>query len=185
MLDRSTLYRNPFVRGIIRRKMHLLAKYIDWTGYTAEDIEQELFLVLLQSLEGYDSQHSSHANVFITTVIERAAAGILRKRNAQKRGDPTASLDQLMAEIGDGEELSVTHPTAVDKRSDFELCEIRHDVAVVLATLPADLRDLADRLQRDTLSQVARELGVPQGTLKRRRDRLRHVFEWAGFGKNL
>ena len=39
------------------------------------------------------------------------------------------------------------------------------DIAEVVARLPDDLRDLCQRLQRDSISQVARDLGVPRSTL--------------------
>lgn len=180
MLDRATLLANPFIRGIIFRKMRRLAP-LRSTGYAAEDVEQELLLVLLQSLDGYDSTHQLHANVFITMVVERATAGILRKHLAKKRAASCCSLDVLFEETGEGEEPSVSRTTAADARSEIDLFDLRHDTAQVLSTLPSDLRDLAERLQRQSLSQAARELGVPIGTLKRRRDRLRGVLENAGF----
>jgi transcriptional regulator of acetoin/glycerol metabolism len=49
-------------------------------------------------------------------------------------------------------------------------------VAGVLATLPDDLRDLAERLKRQSVSEVARELRVPRTTLYRNLERLRRHF---------
>jgi DNA-directed RNA polymerase specialized sigma24 family protein len=47
------------------------------------------------------------------------------------------------------------------------------DLAVILAELPDELRDLAHRLQRQTLTEIAREANLPLTTVQRRRERLR------------
>src|SRR5262249_7843035 len=68
-----------FARGIIRRKVRLLVSRAGFTKQDRQDLEQELVLRLLQSLDLFDPEQA-HPNVFITTVIERAVAMILRER---------------------------------------------------------------------------------------------------------
>jgi hypothetical protein len=54
------------------------------------------------------------------------------------------------------------------------------DLADVVAHLPKELRDLAERLKSRSLSETSRELGIPRSTLQRRVHRLRQYFEDAG-----
>jgi hypothetical protein len=61
-------------------------------------------LRLLQSLDLFDPEQG-HLNVFITTVIERAVAMILREQRAKKRdGGVVRSLDHGQAKDGKASE---------------------------------------------------------------------------------
>ena len=53
------------------------------------------------------------------------------------------------------------------------------DTAEVIAGLTPELRELAERLKADSVSQVARDLGVPRTTLNGRIQELRRRFERA------
>jgi DNA-directed RNA polymerase specialized sigma24 family protein len=68
----------------------------------------------------------------------------------------------------------------VSPRSAEELALLVLAVEEALASLPEDLRDLAERLKSRSLSQVARELGVPRSTLQDRVQQLLEAFECAG-----
>ncbi len=54
------------------------------------------------------------------------------------------------------------------------------DVAEILAALPPDLRDLAERLQTRSVSEAARDKKLARTSLQRHVDRLRRCFEDAG-----
>lgn len=163
-----------FAQGIIRRKVRLLVSRAGFTKQDRQDLEQELVLRLLQSLDLFDPEQA-HPNVFITTVIERAVAMILRERRAKKRDSGVVrSFDQAKAKDG-----STAEPA--DPRGDNqERYDLASDLAEVLAQLPDDLRALAERLKGQSVSQAARELGVPRTTLQRQVERLRKTFEDAG-----
>jgi RNA polymerase sigma factor (sigma-70 family) len=152
----------------------LLVSRAGFTSQDREDLEQELILRLLQSLHLFDPGQA-HRNVFVTTVIERAVAMILRERLAKKRDSGVVrSFDQGQTKAG-------TSPEPVDPRpSDQEAFDLASDLAEVLARLPDDLRALAERLKSQSVSQAARDLGVPRTTLQRRVERLRKTFEDAG-----
>jgi DNA-directed RNA polymerase specialized sigma24 family protein len=113
--------------------------------------------------------------VFVTTVIERAVAMILRERLAKKRdGGAVQSLDHAHEKAGDSAE-------PIDpRRSHEEQIDLATDLTEALAKLPDDLRALAERLKSQSLSQAARDLGVPRSTLQRQVQRLRRCFEDAG-----
>jgi RNA polymerase sigma factor (sigma-70 family) len=161
-----------FARSIIRRKARLIARCDGFTAQDLRDIEQELRLRLLQSLPQFDPTQA-HINVFITTVVERSVAMLIRERWAKKRDSSgTRSLDAPSAA-----------PTDVPDRDsgrEAERFDLAHDLAEVLAALPAELRDLAERLKVQTVSQAARDLNVPRTTLLRQVERLRRCFEDAG-----
>jgi RNA polymerase sigma-70 factor (ECF subfamily) len=156
---------DKFTRSIIRRKIKQLVGRAGFTRQDREDLEQELMLRLLQSLHRFDPDQG-HQNVFVTTVIERAFAMIVRERLAKKRdGGVVRSLDD----------------EPVDSLpSDQEAFDLASDLADILARLPDDLRALAERLKSQSVSQAARDLGVPRTTLQRQVQRLRQIFEDAG-----
>ena len=70
-------------------------------------------------------------------------------------------------------------------RSDAALAELGMDLADVMAQLPNDLRELCVRLQHDSISQIARDLGVPRTTVSTAVARLRAYFERAGMRGHL
>lgn len=174
MFDNEKIVLDRFAQGIIRRKIKQLVGRAGFTRQDREDLEQELVLRLLQSLNLFDSKRG-HLNVFVTTVIERAVAMIVRERLAKKRdGGVVRSIDQEQTKAG-------ASPEPVDPRpSDQAAFDLASDLAEVLARLPDDLRALAERLKDQSVSQAARDLGVPRTTLQRQVQRLRRWFEDAG-----
>lgn len=160
-----------FARSIIRRKARLIARCDGFTAQDLRDIEQELRLRLLQGLPQFDPT-LSHINVFVTTVIERSVAMLIRDRWAQKRD----SSDKVPQDSP----LAATELPDSDSGLDIEEFDRDHDLAQVLATLPVDLRDLAELLKVKTVSQAARDQNVPRTTVQREVNRLRKRFEDAG-----
>jgi RNA polymerase sigma factor (sigma-70 family) len=177
-----TIIRDPFARGIIRRKVRQL---IDCSGFReedAEDLEQELLYLLLRSLRAFETSHPAHPNAFITTVVERSAAMIRRRRRRKKRNSGVIqSLDALRANGTDDEAVSSLDVADPDSHRAFDQVDLSLDLTVILAELPDELRDLAYRLQRQSLAEIARELNLPPSTLQRRRDRLRDILTEVGF----
>ena len=139
-----------------------------------DDLVQELMLRLLQSLRLFDAAQADRKS-FVTAVVERNAAKILRDRRAKKRDGGRIDWLDVLLEALDEEPTDL----AIDDRAAGQ-ADLAIDVADLLARLPAGLRDLAERLKTQTLSQVAREMGVPRSTLQRRVARLRRHFEEAG-----
>jgi len=154
-----------------------------------EDIEQELRLKLLMHFAGYDPRQG-HWHAFVTALVERQAANLLRAKRAEKRDHRSVrSLSMEVAE--DAEEGPVELADTISPRhlasrlgratrEERELAELAMDVSDVIAGLPPELRELAQRLKTDSLSQIARDLGVPRTTLADRVRKLRRCFEQAG-----
>lgn len=177
---------NNFAARLIRRKARELAARSGFSPSDRDDIEQELRLVLVRRLDKFDPS-VAHYNAFVTTVIERYSATILEHRRAESRSHSRygGSLNQLVDD-GDGNkiEMGATLPegqqtmrTGARFRSGEELHELATDVAQLMADLPANLADICERLKRDTISVVARDLGMSRSTLYDLLKRVRSRFE--------
>ena len=182
---------NRFAHGIIRRKIKQLIGRAGFTKQDRQDLEQELILRLLKSLSSFDPDQS-HPNAFTTTVIERFVANILRDKQAEKRdhrrnGSLNVPID--MGDDGVGELADLISQREYDARRgrhprDAEaLAQLVHDVTEVMACLPDDLRELAERLKSQKISEISREKGIPRTTLRGSVNRLRRHFENAGLKK--
>lgn len=177
-----------FTCGIIRRKINQLIGRAGFTRQDGDDLQQDLFLRVLQSLPSFNS-NQGHRNKFITAVVERHVANILRNKQAEKRDHRRISSLNVMVSIGEDEatELAETigqrelnarrgcHP-----RSDEELAQLAQDLAEVIATLPAELRELAERMKTQSVAEIARNMGVPRTTLHESVRQLRQRFEKTG-----
>ena len=116
-------------------------------------------------------------------------ANILRDQQAEKRDHHRVSslnvminvanegLIELAGTIGQRElnDRRCRHP-----RNDDDLAQLAHDMADVIAKLPDELRDLANRLKTQTVSAIARDMGIPRTTLTDRLRSIRKRFEKAG-----
>lgn len=177
----QSIISDPFARGIIRRKVRQLIACSGFHRQDADDLEQELLFRLLGSLQSFDESLPQHRNAFITTVVERSACIIRRRQSRRKKylGD-VQSFDAPRTEEPDGADSGLV---AVDSHSQqaFEQTDLRLDLHAILDGLPADLRDLAGRLARNKLTEIAREMNVSEGTVRFRRDHIRDILAEARF----
>lgn len=183
-----------FAAQLIRRKARELAARSGFSPSDRDDIEQELRLILLRRLDKFDPS-VAHYNAFVTTVIERYSATILEHRCAESRSHRRygGSLNQLVDD-GDGNkiEMGATLPedqqcvrTGARFRSGEELHDLATDVAQLIADLPPEVADICERLKRDTISVVARDLGMPRSTLRDLLKGVRSRFECCGMREYL
>ena len=177
-----------FTHGIIWRKVRQLIGRAGFTQQDRKDLQQDLILRVLQSLRSFDSS-KAHRNKFVTAVVERHVANILRNKRAEKRDCRDAY--SLNVVIGEEDERLVELADMIGQceldarlgrhpRNDEDLKQLAQDAADVMATLPEELRDLAERLKTDSLSEIARGKGIPRTTLHASVRRLRQRFEQAG-----
>jgi RNA polymerase sigma-70 factor (ECF subfamily) len=179
---------DQFARGLIRRKVEQLIGKAGFTAQDRKDLEQELLLRLVKSLPSYDPS-KSHLYAFITTVLERYVANVLRNKRADKRDQRRITSLSVMIYIeGEGpvelaqtiSQLELDARRHAHSRSDEERAQLAMDLADVVAKLPPDLRDLAQRLMSQSPSEAARDLDIPRTTLYEKIRRLRRHFEDAG-----
>lgn len=177
-----------FEFGIVFRKVRQIIGRVGYTAQDREDLEQELLVRLVQSLKSFDP-NQAHRKSFVTAVVERAFANLLRNARAAKRDhrrigslnvtiEVTAEgITELAETIGDRE---YNARRCRDPRSAGELAQLASDLAKIVAALPEELRDLAERLKTESISAIARNVGVPRTTLNDKVRRLRQRFEQAG-----
>lgn len=174
--------------GIIKRKVRQIIGQAGFTRQDKKDLERELLTRLLQGLKSFDPD-VAHRKSFVTAVVERSVATILRDAVAQKRDHRRVRSMNVMIGVA-GESPSELGDTISDResnarrrcspRSDEELSQLTIDLADVLDSLPDDLRDLAERLKTQSVSAIAREAGVSRTTLSSAVRRLRQRAEKAG-----
>lgn len=174
-----------FTRGIIRRKVKQLIGRAGFTKQDREDLEQELFARVLQGLPKFNPD-KAHRNKFITTVVERYVANILRNKQAEKRDHRRISSLNVtieVAEEGPTELADTIGERELDarfgrrRRDEQELAELAFDLAEVIAALPDRWQTLLELRKTRTMQEVADEMGVPRTTLNDWIRRIRLRFE--------
>lgn len=184
--DQSRIDR--FTRGIIRRKIKQLIGRAGFTNQDWEDLEQEMLLRVLQALKSYDPDQA-HRNRFVTAVVERHVANILRDKQACKRDHRRITSINVMINITDDGPTELAHIIGQREldarrgrhpRSDEDLARLVFDMAVVIDKLPTEMRVLAERLMTESVSDIARDMGTPRTTLNEMVRLLRRRFENEG-----
>jgi RNA polymerase sigma factor (sigma-70 family) len=162
-----------FEYGIVRKKVRQIIGRAGFKSQDREDLEQELLTRLLHSLKSFDPA-KAHRKCFVTAVVERDVANIMRDKKAKKRDHRRISSLHVMIEVADegSTELSATIGDGEfnarlcrHRRSAEELSQLASDLADVVATLPDDLRALAERLKTQSIAEIARSMGIPRTTL--------------------
>jgi len=177
-----------FTRGIIRRKIGQLIGRAGFTKQDREALEQDLLVRVLQSLPRFNPD-VAHRNKFITTVVERYVANILRNKQAGKRDHRRVTSLNVMIEITDEGPTELAQTIGEreldarlgrERRSEVELVQLALDMADVIATLPESWQILLELRKTQTMTEIADELGVPRTTLNDWMRRIRTRFEKAG-----
>jgi RNA polymerase sigma-70 factor (ECF subfamily) len=182
-----------FTRGIIRRKIKQIIGRVGFSKQDREDLEQDLLIRVLQSLPQFDPD-VAHRNKFITTVVERYVANILRNKRADKRvhwGVTSLSVLIEISEEGTTELAQTIGERELDnrilrkRRSPEELAQLELDMKDVIATLPDSWQTLLELRKTRTMQEVAEEMDVPRSTLNHWIHRIRERFESSGMSEYL
>jgi RNA polymerase sigma factor (sigma-70 family) len=165
---RPGLFEIPHARGddyatwLARRTAAELAELPEFNLSDRDDIEQDLIVRLLESWPQFDPVKSS-AKTFIATVVRNGVSNLIRRRQLERR----TFVDSNALPVGE----APSHEDEVD---------LQCDVAAVLARLPPEDRDLAERLVDSSVRQVAAEDDVSVASVRKRIAHLREAFEAAG-----
>lgn len=162
-------------------------------GYTQDDvgdIKQNLIVDLLERLPQFDPAKATY-NTFVARLVERKISNLLRDRRAEMR-DHRREVCSLNEEIDTGEDEPVQRLTTISRdgqdirtgkhsRPAEERAHLQIDMGSVLESLTPELRQVAEMLQTRSVSQVARELGIPRRTFREKyMPRLREVLSAHG-----
>jgi len=175
---------------IIRQRAERICEQCGFTKDDREDLEQELTLHLLERAQEFDPSRASW-NTFVARITDNKATSIIRHHGRQKRNFRllVCSLDDTIdCERGRADTRETTHlqdgcdpRMGTTWRFEVEEIDMRVDVSRVLSELSRDLQQLAQRLKTHTITEVARELGIPRSTLYSRDiARLRRTLEESG-----
>lgn len=169
---------DSFAKRLTCKKARMLVGKYGFTSSDRDDIEQELTLDLLQRSPKFDPQRCT-ARKFVVWVVRKKLYHLIRARLRDKRRKVFGgkSVECLSKNIEVGRPRGGDCDEAVQR-------ELALDVRSVLEQLPRSLRDVAERLQFDSISQVARDLGVPRSTLRSMLKKIRERFEAAGLDAN-
>jgi DNA-directed RNA polymerase specialized sigma24 family protein len=175
-----------FEFGIIRRKVGQIIGQAGFTFQDREDLEQELLTRLIQSLKSFDPAQA-HRNAFVTAVVERDVASILRDARAAKRDHRRRVTLKVSASLADQEgssdplnELSEDARRPSTAAGTAELIDLCIDLRSVLEKLPVALREFACARMSKTMTELARESAVPRTSLYHLVPELRQHLEAAG-----
>jgi RNA polymerase sigma factor (sigma-70 family) len=186
---------NDYARNLIRHKARKLIGSSGFTWDDYEDLMQEMALDLLIRLPKFDRNKASF-NTFAVRIVDRRISTLIRHRTQGMRdySSEAWSLDEPIDELNSAgasrsDALSQDeHDLRTGKhcRPESERIDMRLEVSLVLSELPPDLKELAERLCHQSVTEAARDLGVPRGTLYGTGiARLRKAFEDKGLREYL
>ncbi len=183
-----------FIRSIIQRKIRQIIDTSSFANHDREDLEQEIYIRVAKSVEQFDEK-VGHLYPFICTIVQRHLANLVRNRGRSKRGPSRIGSLSLMVTLPDGGSTELSQLIGEDDRnrrlgresrlSEQDLMDLQIDLAEEIAKLPEQWRHLLERRQTQSMSEIARDLGVPRTTLN---DWMRHIrsrFEEVGLDKYL
>jgi RNA polymerase sigma-70 factor (ECF subfamily) len=174
-----------FLSRLIRRKARQIIGQAGFRPGDEADIEQQLRLKVAKHLSAYNDNRG-HLYPFLTAVVERNVATILRDHTAEKR-DPrrVVSLSVRVDVNGEGQiELGAAiseHQADVrlgrTSRSHDAEFSLQQDVDATIAKLPADEQIVCESLKYGSITDVAREMGIPRSTVYDMIARWRQAFQ--------
>lgn len=158
-------------------------------GY-AKDVRQELTLYLLSRKHKFDPKRGA-LTTFVATVIESGVKMLLRDACRIKRKPPSRlkSLEETVRDRGGevsllGNVLSPEDGHRRLRKGEGILGDIesRATFDEAMASLPEELRDVAERLKWQSEAAIARAMSVSKQRIKSARDQIRLHFEKYGLG---
>ncbi len=176
-----------FAARLIKRKAAQLVGRAGLTATDRKDVEQDLALDLRRRMPRSDPKKGS-LEAFVLRLVDNCVATILAARKAAIR-DYRRCRQSLSESIEDGEGGRVERAQTLDaeqylrqtaSRSDEELRDLRLDLAEAEKALPSELRELSERLRRETPTEIARATGVPRSTIYEAIARIRERFKRHG-----
>ena len=181
-----------YASRLVRRKGAQLVGRAGFTESDRPDIEQSLALEVVRRIRKFDPERGRF-EATVHRIVENAVADILAARKAacrdyRKRGP---SLNETARdENGKRVERSETfgsedHFARVGRRPAGERRDLKLDLDDAMADLPPDLRRLCERLRNESPAEVARDSGLPRGTLYERMRKIREHFGRRGLGEYL
>jgi RNA polymerase sigma factor (sigma-70 family) len=178
-----------YAQSLIRFKARQLSRKPGFSRSDEEDLAQEMRHFLLGRAHRFDPARAS-VNTFAARVINCCVATILRRRRCQKRapGYRAQSLEATAVELEGRSvplrdvlaETDLPNRVSGESEGEAERRELAEAVRQLVAALPPHLREICERLADETLSSVARDLGLSRYEMKKLMASIRERFQAAG-----
>ena len=178
---------NDYTNRLVRAKARGLCRRHDFRADECTDIEQELYLRVLERAHHFDPRRGSW-KTFVSRVVQTGIASLVRERRRQMRaaGFQAVSIDEqapgafsLLPRDLLTERDAARHMATVvnDERDQHIQAEaVRH----VLATLEPLLQAICALLIDGTVASAARTLGIPRSRVEKYVKTIREQFRAAG-----
>ena len=161
-----------------RKAAELAGKY-GFAEDENEDLAQDVALHLLCQWPLYDPSKGK-PTTFIQNVIDTKVCELIRDQC-----DPKRDFRRLrsLSDASDAAKYGLLDGVRGQPEvSDHDLVDLQSDFADITARLPEELRQIAELLKTKCPNAVARELRIPESTVRKRIGQLREHFERAGYG---
>lgn len=181
---------DPFTRCFIRKQARQLVGKRGFSDSDREDIEQQLYVKLTPYLDQADPE-SPRWKAFVAKTVRRQIVTMIRHNEREMRDHRRASSINVLV-VGDDDkpvemasnlqENQTPGQRGRDCRTEQELAELRIDLNACIGQLDDPrFREFCERLKRDSISQVASDMGVPRTTVNAWLVKIREQFQERGF----
>lgn len=170
----------------------VIGKY-GFTHDDRDDLERDLLVHLLTRLPRFDPRRAGKERFTRSIVLNRLRNIISNRKSAIRSIAPEDSLNVLVAD-DEGWAIERIDLVSADaylqatgqaSRPSAELRDLHIDFQRAVDTLPPELQDLCLRLLTQTITEIAREVGVSTATIYYRIRKIRKEFEARGLAEYL
>ncbi len=152
---------NGYATKAIRIKARRLIGKYGFTPDDYQDLMQEMTLDLLVRLPKFDPTRAG-LDTFVSRIVNRKVADLIRHRRMEMR-DYRREAGSLDGPDADAEDLDLLVGSQILSTS--ECMDLRLDLSLAVADLSPELQRLVEVLLTHSITEAARELGVPRSTL--------------------
>lgn len=182
-----------YARTLIRVKARQIVRRPGFSSSDSDDVEQDLFLHLLNQIQQFDPSRGSF-NTFISRVVDSAVAMLVRERGRNKRAPATGVIRSLevMVDQTDGppSPLGATlsqddaqRRTGVAAMSNSDLFELADDIAHLMDALPPELQAVCRARMDRNRKETERDLDLSRRNYDAAIEQIREHFALGGFGE--
>jgi RNA polymerase sigma factor (sigma-70 family) len=183
-----------YAKTVIRVKARQLCRRPSFSRSDSGDIEQDLYLHLLNQIQQFDPARGS-LNTFIARVIDSAVAMLVRERRRGKRTPSAGAVIQsleVMVDQADGppaplgatlSQADAERRTGGESMSGIDLFELADDVAHLINALPPELQAVCRARMNRNRSETESDLGLSRRNYDAAIDLIRQHFAHGGFGE--
>lgn len=180
---------DSYALSFIRQQINKMIGHPYFSRDDYEDLEQELVLDFILRWPDFDASKGSKIS-FIQMVVTRRCSNIIKEIETMKRGqgEKPSSLNQLLYNDTDGDAIELIEAISSDEGLwgnayfgwDQLSADLRSDLQKAISTLPEDLQVICEKLKTMTVTDVAKDIGIPRSNVNNAIVKLREIMGKAG-----